>query len=271
MALSRRAAVSLSRHHGRGSPRFHPGKSGLAASQRVQRGQTQSFSCISVTSNLIGDVSLTSNHRQQPKSQHLNDIQKMPFLSRASCRRHFTYVPLDEPSKSLLVKYTHTPQTSVSLQTLMRSGRGEYINKADIPEGDDDGAHTATHLVLAQVGGFLRRELPIRLAHRIKDLDTVPIFRNMKSVNIVKDFYKTSFLDMENFPTDISDPKVEEAFSKLMEDIYERHAGVLVTMARGRFRNLQGFIIGPLMFILHRFVAFLKRHVFPDVHKSFFT
>jgi len=120
----------------------------------------------------------------------------------------------------------------------MRSGRGEFLHKTQttpvMPE-ENDGLHGATQLVLLQVAGFLRRELPIRLAHRIKDLDTVPIFRNMNSVNIVKEFYKRSFLDLHNFPININTPEVEQEFAKLVEDIYERHAGVLVTMARGAY------------------------------------
>ena len=71
-----------------------------------------------------------------------------------------------------LINY-HAKQipTSVSLQALMRTGRGEYLDRHF--ENVTMEEHTATELVLMQVASFLRRELPIRLAHRVQDLEKV--------------------------------------------------------------------------------------------------
>ena len=50
-----------------------------------------------------------------------------------------------------------------------------------------------------QVASFLRRELPIRLAHRIQDLQKVPLMKDMESVKVVKQLYIQSFLDLVEF------------------------------------------------------------------------
>ena len=118
------------------------------------------------------------------------------------------------------------PQTSVSLQALMRTGRGEYLHKTF--KSDEVDRHAATELVLMQVAGFLRRELPIRMAHRVADLEGVPVLKDMKSVQSVKEAYQLSILEIQAFDDKIDTIEKEEEFAKIIENIYERHASVLV-------------------------------------------
>ena len=133
-------------------------------------------------------------------------------------------------------------QTSVSLQDLMRTGQGEYLHKTFVNADEKllKDKHTATELVLIQVAGFLRREMPVRLAHRIRDLERVPLLREVNSVREVRDLYITSFQELTNFDPTIKTAQQEEAFSRLLENVYERHSKVLVQMARGayEYRNL---------------------------------
>jgi pyruvate dehydrogenase kinase 2/3/4 len=89
------------------------------------------------------------------------------------------------------------------------------------------------------VAGFLRRELPIRLAHRIQDLERVPWMKDMPSVHQVKELYVTSFLELIHFDQKIGTQAQEQRFSQLVEQIYERHSKVLVQMARGAFEFRQ--------------------------------
>jgi pyruvate dehydrogenase kinase 2/3/4 len=90
-----------------------------------------------------------------------------------------------------------------------------------------------------KVASFLRRELPIRLAHRIQDLEKVPLMKDMNSVKEVKQLYIQSFLELLEFDKKIANADQEAAFSRLVEGIYERHSRVLVQMAKGayEFRN----------------------------------
>ena len=125
------------------------------------------------------------------------------------------------------------PQTSVSLQALMRTGQGEFLHRTFGEETRS--RHMATDLVLIQVAGFLRRELPIRLAHRIRDLQTVPLFSDMPSIVAVRDLYRQSFHDLVELPGKITTVAQEDEMARALERVYDRHANVIVQMARGAF------------------------------------
>jgi len=137
--------------------------------------------------------------------------------------------------KALLDTHAGRRQTGVSLQTLMKTGRGELLHEAHKKQMANVGSKVATDKILIQVAGFLRHELPIRLAHRIHDLERVPFMKEMPSVKQVKDLYIKSFLELTSVEKQISTPTQEEELAQLLEGIYERHAGVLVEMARGAF------------------------------------
>jgi pyruvate dehydrogenase kinase 2/3/4 len=136
-------------------------------------------------------------------------------------------------SAQLIHDMARQPQTSVSLQALMRTGQGEFLHRTFGEETRE--RHAATELVLIQVASFLRRELPIRLAHRIEDLEDVPVLSDMSSVRAVAELYKTSFSDLMALPPKIETAAQEELFAQTVENIYERHSSVLVQMARGAF------------------------------------
>lgn len=125
------------------------------------------------------------------------------------------------------------PQTSVSLQALMRTGQGEFLHRTFGEETRE--RHAATDLVLIQVASFLRHELPIRLAHRIEDLQSMRVLSDMPSVRGVVELYKTSFQELIRCPTRIETVEQEQLFAQVVEGIYERHSKVLVQMARGAF------------------------------------
>lgn len=77
--------------------------------------------------------------------------------------------------------------------------------------------------------------MPIRLAHRIQDLERVPLMKDMESVKQVKDLYVTSLMELAQFDSKITTAQQETEFSRLVENIYERHSKVLVQMARGAY------------------------------------
>jgi pyruvate dehydrogenase kinase 2/3/4 len=149
---------------------------------------------------------------------------------------------------SIIKLYALKPQTSASLMTLMKTGRGEYLHKTyDGHEEEDDAcSKVATDKILMQVAGFLRHELPIRLAHRIQDLERVPFMKEMKSVQQVKELYITSFLELVSIDKKISNIQDEEIFANMLEGIYERHSSVLVQMARGAFELRGGVRNGTI-------------------------
>lgn len=194
-----------------------------------------------------------NNKQQRGGNQKLNTNNNnkkliIPSSYQYKQQQYRTIMELGATELALINDMAREPQTSVSLQALMRTGRGEYLHRMykseDIQktihekhQGDADSA--ATELVLIQVASFLRRELPIRLAHRIQDLEGIPILRDMNHVMLVRDLYIQSFFDIVNFDSKITNSTQEILFSQLIEKIYERHSAVLVQMARGayEFRN----------------------------------
>lgn len=70
-----------------------------------------------------------------------------------------------------LILYSKKKQTSVSLRSLMESGRGDNPN---LPSGKST---KASERVLMQVACFLHREMPVRLAHRAIRLEQSPMFK----------------------------------------------------------------------------------------------
>jgi hypothetical protein len=129
---------------------------------------------------------------------------------------------------SLIEEYTQKKQTSSSLQTLMKTGRGDYLGKDGEPRQTQAflgrmGQRLAKQRILMQDACFLRQEIPIRLAHRIRDLDRVPMMRDMPSVQTVKGIYVQSFLEMVDFP-EIKTPEQEQEFARMLGTLYTKHA-----------------------------------------------
>jgi hypothetical protein len=179
-----------------------------------------------------------------PPSQPLplSSLCRPPYVWRTTAKHHASspfgnnrrcFSNISEDDRARIAAAAREPQTSVSLQALMRTGRGEYLHRTFTETVVEK--HAATELVLMQVASFLRRELPIRMAHRVADLEGIPLLRDMPSVQTVKDAYIQSCLEIMNFATSIDSPQAEEDFSKLIETIYERHGSVLVQMARSAY------------------------------------
>lgn len=89
-----------------------------------------------------------------------------------------------------------------------------------------------------QVANFLRSELPVRLAHRILDLDRVPLMRDMPSVQLVKGVYINSFVDLAQYDTILNNEE-EAAFAEFLARKYDAHSTVLIQMARGAYELRQ--------------------------------
>lgn len=140
------------------------------------------------------------------------------------------------PDIATLVKEyssTHQP-TMISLQQFMKTGALESaLSKGRL------GQRLAAERVLMQYAQFLQTELPIRLAHRIVDLDQVPQLRDMPSVQLVKGIYIQSFLELLQAPVPTS-PDLEADFGNKLQDLYRNHSNVLLQMAQGawEFRTL---------------------------------
>lgn len=175
------------------------------------------------------------NQSHHPRVPPITGERFSSSMAKSSSKhsRDIEYDGVPDDVARLINEHAKQSPTSVSLQVLMRTGRGEYLDRR--VENLAMKEHTATELVLMQVASFLRRELPIRLAHRVQDLEKVPLMKDMQSVKEVKQLYIQSFLELLEFDKRIVSADQEQAFSRLVEGIYERHSRVLVQMARGAY------------------------------------
>ncbi|KAK2969655.1 hypothetical protein RJ640_025832 [Escallonia rubra] len=80
---------------------------------------------------------------------------------------------------------------------------------------------------------FLHKELPIRIAHRAIELETLPYGLSEKPAILkVRDWYFDSFRDLRSFP-EIKDTNDEIDFTQMIKMIKVRHNNVVPTMALG--------------------------------------
>jgi hypothetical protein len=135
-----------------------------------------------------------------------------------------TYDRIPHDVASLIEEYTQKRQTCASLQTLMETGMGkDGAARQSSAFLGRMGQRLATQRILIQDACFLRQEIPIRLAHRIRDLDRVPMMRDMPSVQTVKGIYVQSFLEMVDFPV-IETPDQEQEFARMLGTLYTKHS-----------------------------------------------
>ncbi len=71
--------------------------------------------------------------------------------------------------------------------------------------------------------------------------------REMPSIQLVKTWYIKSFHELRNAPTPNTVAK-EADLAVLLKNIYERHAPVLLTMARGAYELRQKYVAGSSEF-----------------------
>jgi pyruvate dehydrogenase kinase 2/3/4 len=72
------------------------------------------------------------------------------------------------------------------------------------------------------------------LAHRIHDLDRVPLMRDMPSVQRVKEIYIHSFLELVDQPPIVTKDD-ENDFAITLQNLYQNHSNVLIQMAQGAY------------------------------------
>ncbi|KAG5722287.1 hypothetical protein E4T56_gene4440, partial [Termitomyces sp. T112] len=86
------------------------------------------------------------------------------------------------------------PQTGVSLQQMVLFGQNPSQG------------------TLLKASQFLAEELPVRLAHRVKELSELPHgLSEMPSIRKVQNWYAQSFEELINFPPIVLPPDVRQA------------------------------------------------------------
>ncbi|KAJ1410185.1 branched-chain alpha-ketoacid dehydrogenase [Ochromonadaceae sp. CCMP2298] len=133
------------------------------------------------------------------------------------------------PEDKQVYLYSKKKQTSVSLKSLMESGRGDAL---DVHTPFKLQSNKASDKVVMQVACFLHRELPVRFSHRAVELENHPLLSRSPSIRNIAQWYKTSFMQIRDCPVP-QDAEKEEVFARCIDRIYERHAYTLIAMAKG--------------------------------------
>ena len=205
-----------------------------------------------VANRRMPSSSCTRTKKRLPTGSKAHALQYSTLARPASSEEPcFDRIPIDiEP---LVVQLSRREPTPASLQMLLQTGRGRGgfgsggytpLTKSNNASKRGDSAATWGRLgqrmvnerVLLQMASFLRHELPVRLAHRILDLDQMPLMREMPAVQQVKGIYVNSFRGLTSFTPNIQTLEDEKEFANLLTTLYLKHAGVLVQMARGAYQ-----------------------------------
>jgi pyruvate dehydrogenase kinase 2/3/4 len=95
--------------------------------------------------------------------------------------------------------------------------------------------------VMLQIATFLNKEIPVRMAHRITELDSLPFGLNeQQSIKTMRDWYATSLGEMLENQVPPKTPAEEKVFKKKMTKIYQRHNDTLITTARALYEFKNG-------------------------------
>jgi len=96
---------------------------------------------------------------------------------------------------------------------------------------------------LLMAAQFLHSELPVRLSHRVRELENLPYgLSEMQSVGVVREMYIESVRQLIELPRPENDEE-EEKFTGILENIKQRHNNVVSIMAKGIQELKQ--IVGP--------------------------
>ncbi|AQL06383.1 [Pyruvate dehydrogenase (acetyl-transferring)] kinase mitochondrial [Zea mays] len=117
-----------------------------------------------------------------------------------------------------------------------------------------------TERTLLLAAQFLHKELPIRIARRALDLDSLPFGLSTKPAILkVRDWYVESFRDIRSFP-EVKNQEDELAFTQMIKMIKVRHTNVVPAVALG-VQQLKKDLGGPKAFPpgIHEIHQFLDR------------
>eukprot|EP00698_Gefionella_okellyi_P023362 TRINITY_DN7965_c0_g1_i2.p1 TRINITY_DN7965_c0_g1~~TRINITY_DN7965_c0_g1_i2.p1 ORF type:complete len:269 (+),score=40.86 TRINITY_DN7965_c0_g1_i2:150-956(+) len=140
---------------------------------------------------------------------------------------------------SEITEYASRKQTPTTLAQMMTFGKVTSLDRS------------------ALSAKFLLEELPIRLAHMTKEVESLPTdLLKTPSVQRVHSWYLESFRELTEFSVaGLSKERLHHDFNRMCSGILDRHAPVVLTMAHGilEFKSRGGNLNGAVQYFLDRF------------------
>lgn len=141
-------------------------------------------------------------------------------------------LPNEEEILRQMTYFADRHKTNITMKVMLETAYGNLL-PATSPHIDGWDNLTIKERMYLQVASFLRRELPVRFAHRARELDNMPEgLYQMKSIQKVKSWYVESFRDLLAAPP-LTSLDNEKIFNAILDGIYRRHADTNVAIAQG--------------------------------------
>jgi hypothetical protein len=141
--------------------------------------------------------------------------------------------------EELLNLYGTKRQNGVSLKNLIKVSTGETLVNFSSSDGLFSSIprdHRAA--IVTQIGCFLHRELPIRYAHRVLEIEKDEFLMRSPSIQMIHKCYKDTFSDFLNTPIP-SSPEKQALFDDIAQRKKQRNSFTLVCMSRGAYELRQ--------------------------------
>jgi hypothetical protein len=141
--------------------------------------------------------------------------------------------------EELLNLYGNKRQNGVSLQNLLKVSTGETLVNFTVGDGSFSSIPREQQAaIVMQIGCFLHRELPVRYAHRVLEINKDELLMRSSSIQMMQRSYKTTFSEFLNTPTP-NTPERQILFDDLAERKMQRHSFTLMCLARGAYELRQ--------------------------------
>lgn len=136
--------------------------------------------------------------------------------STGACRQ-----PTSCVTNERITELTNSSATPLSMKCLVDTGRGTYMNRLSEEQ-------KALH-----IAQFLHKEMPVRFAHRIIELDNLPHgLSDMPSIKTLRAWYEQGLQDMVSMPIPET-LEQEREFHEVASAVYNRHDETLLQVAKG--------------------------------------
>lgn len=137
---------------------------------------------------------------------------------------------IEDVNKDVIL-YSLKRQTPVSLKALMDTGKG---NKLSMFGFGKETSTATSERIIQQVACFLHREIPVRIAHRIVQIQSFPLYSRSSSMQNVCSWYKSAFSKIKSSPIPDT-PEKEAEYANLLHEIYDKHSSIMLTMAKALY------------------------------------
>eukprot|EP00118_Oscarella_pearsei_P020730 m.226501 g.226501 ORF g.226501 m.226501 type:complete len:422 (+) comp40029_c0_seq17:652-1917(+) len=137
--------------------------------------------------------------------------QKMPTLSSWIT----SYTECDKTTNDLISEYSENKPRPLTLR--------QFTNFAELSNKN-----------VVNSFKFLRKEVPVRLAHIMKEIDLLPeTLLSTRSMKLVRGWYVQSFQDVVRFHRDCLSNQASARFTSVIDTIKQRHADIVKCVAEG--------------------------------------